>query len=275
MQDSQEFYIGWQDEAPAGFAKQVRRFVLTLTLVAAAAAALVVIFQNGFATSTFELGKITELEGVLVKEPAPFLRIYRGRDALGKPVFQHILLVGKGKHGALQAMEKMGSGAAGLFGKPVKLKGSLIYHDGRTLLELSADPADIREVRQEETPPFPESESLKSGIFIGEFTDPKCLFGVMKPGFGKPHRSCAARCIAGGIPPVFKTVSSSGETQYYLLVGAEGEPVNDEILPYVADQAVICGEAKRFGDWLVLYKDSGKDIARIPRRFNAEMPMCH
>ena len=54
----------------------------------------------------------------------------------------------------------------------------------------------------------------------------------MKPGEGKTHRSCAIRCIAGGIPPVFKTDSSG----YFLLVNEKNEPVSSEIVNIVGDQ---------------------------------------
>ena len=47
----------------------------------------------------------------------------------------------------------------------------------------------------------------------GEIVDPKCFFGVMKPGEGKPHKDCAIRCILGGIPPVLKVTDESWQSK--------------------------------------------------------------
>ena len=63
----------------------------------------------------------------------------------------------------------------------------------------------------------------------GEVLDPKCYFGVMKPGHGKPHRDCAIRCIAGGIIPVFWVRNEKGEADYYLILDAKGKKMNDEL----------------------------------------------
>jgi hypothetical protein len=115
---------------------------------------------------------------------------------------------------------------------------------------------------------------LGSGAVLGEITDPKCLFGVMKPGEGKPHRSCAARCIAGGIPPVLKTTAPDGQTQYYLLAGEKGQPVNAEILPYVGESVQVCGDIYRVGDWLLLYKDAEKTPWRVAGVKGVKTPVC-
>lgn len=256
---NEEFYIGWQSEAPAGVARWIRRFILCLLAVVLLAALLIVRHQRGFATATYELGKTTTLSGILVDRPVPFLEIYRGRDAAGKAVYQDIVLVGKGKHGARNTIAKAESAASqSLYGKAVRLEGSLIYHDGHTLLELSGP---VTPIEMPDWPALPGEKSLGQTTIQGEIIDPKCYFGVMKPGEGKPHRSCAIRCISGGIPPVFKTISADGSTQYYLLVGAQGEPINDEVLPYVADQTSVSGEIKQLGDWLVLYKKGDITLA--------------
>jgi hypothetical protein len=271
--ESNEFYIGWQDAAPAGISKRVRQFVLTVLVVVAAVSALLVLHQSGFATSAFEYGEPSELEGVLVKTPAPFLQVFRGNDVNGQPVFQNILLVAPGKHGATEMLlaleDQLGHP---LDGRMVKMKGYLIYHDGKTLMEVE-EMADVREEGAASVEP-PQALQLGNGAFLGEITDPKCLFGVMKPGYGKPHRSCAARCIAGGIPPVLKTISTDGKTQYFLMAGENGEPVNGEILPYVGDQVQVCGEVYRMGNWLVLYKNKSKPVTRLAGNEAVRTPVC-
>ena len=66
-----------------------------------------------------------------------------------------------------------------------------------------------------------EAVDLGEHTLRGEIVDIKCYLGVMKPAHGKPHRSCAARCISGGIPPVLMVKDRDGDTNYLLLVSAE------------------------------------------------------
>lgn len=267
-----EFYIGWQPEAPLGVSRRVRHFIFAVCLIVPAVGALLVLNQRGFASSSFEFGQPSVLEGVLVKQPVPFLAVHRGRDADGQPVFQNILLVGKGKFGAGGMLADFEKKQGPLEGKTVKLEGYLIYHDGRSLLE-------IEELLEVKAPvlgaPSPVvTASLGTGAFMGEVADPKCLFGVMKPGHGKPHRSCAARCIAGGIPPVLKTIAANGRTQYFLLADGENGALNEEVLPYVGGPVMVCGELRQVGDWLVLFKDREKALSRLPKNLNITVPMC-
>ncbi|MBX2892844.1 MAG: hypothetical protein KF734_18090 [Saprospiraceae bacterium] len=257
----EEFYIGWQAEAPPSFARVVRRFVFGLCLLVPALAILLTYFQNGFSNGTFEFGKKTELEGIFYEKPFPFLAVENGKDAAGNPVFQKILLVGKGKFG-FQKVEGGGWRAEGkpvveaLAGQRIKASGFLIYNDGKTALEVESI-----ENQETETNERPAAQSLNHSItqslitLRGEITDPKCLFGVMNPGLGKPHRDCAVRCIAGGIPPVLKVANSEGEAEYYLLADPNGEALNARILPFVGDGVQLCGRLEQDGDWLVLYAD--------------------
>jgi hypothetical protein len=70
----------------------------------------------------------------------------------------------------------------------------------------------------------------------------------MKPGEGKTHRSCAIRCISGGIPPVVKSNSSD----YFLLVNENMKPINSEVLAIVGDQVNLDGEVVELDDWKIL-----------------------
>ncbi len=139
----EEFYIGWQAEAPPSFAKIVRRFVVGLCLLIPALAILITYFQNSFSNGTFEFGKTTELEGIFYEKPFPFLLIENGKDATGNPVFQKILLVGKGKFGfTADGTRYMENGqpafAKASAGKRIKASGFLIYNDGKTALEVES-----------------------------------------------------------------------------------------------------------------------------------------
>lgn len=265
----EEFYIGWQAEAPASFARVVRRFVVALCLIVPVLAASLVFFQRGFSNGVFEFGQKTELEGIFTQQPFPFLTIENGKDAAGKPVFQTILLVGEGKFGFATGGA---TGSAALRnGENIKVSGFLIYRDGKVAFQV--DKFERRPASSLRLPPStPYSLSLVQ--LRGEITDPKCLLGVMKPGQGKPHRDCAARCIAGGIPPVLKVANAAGEAEYYLLAGPDGAPLNDSILQYAGDGVELCGRLEQQGDWPVLYTDPGS-IRRINKGALAIDVMCN
>ena len=108
-----------------------------------------------------------------------------------------------------------------------------------------------------------EALNLGEHTLRGEIVDIKCYLGVMKPAHGKPHRSCAARCISGGIPPVLMVRDRDGDTNHLLLVSADGRTVNREVLPLVAEPVEITGRVVRLGDWLVL-QASPETYRRLP-----------
>ena len=75
----------------------------------------------------------------------------------------------------------------------------------------------------------------------------------MNPGNGKVHRDCAARCISGGIPPLFVTLD--GEEQF-LMVGADGNAIApDALREFVAEPITITGEVLRRGESRMLRVD--------------------
>ncbi len=253
----QEFYIGWQASAPAGFALWIRRFVMGLCLLVPAVALLIVGFQSSFSGGVFEFGKKIVLEGRLKLQPVPMLVLDNGETTDGRAISQEILLLSPGKFGAEKKLFENPSGIP-VEGQRLRAEGYLIYHDGKTAFEI----ASWQAIGQPSVEPFHSQHTdLGAVTLCGELTDPKCLFGVMKPGYGQPHRDCATRCIAGGIPPVLKVSGNSGETEYYLLAGPNGERLNETLLPYVADGIRLSGRLEQDGDWLVLYADP----ARIER----------
>ena len=89
----------------------------------------------------------------------------------------------------------------------------------------------------------------------GEIVDSKCYFGTMRPGSGSVHRTCAVRCIAGGVPPVFVIRDEFGNTMSFLLVASDGSSVNDRVRSLVADPVEIRGRVSRLDDLFVLSAD--------------------
>ena len=270
-----DFYIGYLEKMPPSFRGPVRVFVLAAALLLALASFIIVKGQQAFSTSTFELGQLTTVEGTLRMEPAPMIQLETGKDSKGHPILQSILLIGFGKHGAEATLEKVeAQRKLKLDGKKLKLEGTLIYHDGKTLLELTQKEKSILDVL-DVAPLNRQLTELGQISLRGEIADPKCYFGVMKPGEGKTHRSCAARCIAGGIPPILKAVSNDGQVQYFIIEGEDGEPINEQVLPIVGEPVQLTGSVVLYDDWLVLRLKDANSAQRLSARFMLEAPLCN
>lgn len=274
MHQPEEFYIGWQEKAPDSFARTVRRFIGIVAILTTGTAIALVATQRGFAGSVFELGKITEVEGMLVKQPVPMLKVAEGFGNGRQP--QSVLLIGFGKHGAEKDIEAIEAiQGKELDGQNVKLRGTRIYYEGKAALELTEGLDAFVGFGQSSYAPPARRQPLGDVRLLGEILDPKCALGVMKPGYGKPHRSCAVRCIAGGIPPVLRVRNREGESRYVLILGPDGRKINEDLLPFVADQVRICGELEQIDDWLVLRIQGPQSILRLqPHWMKGEIPLC-
>src|SRR5687768_15164727 len=100
MKDNNEFYIGWQANAPDGFAKHIRKVVLVLIVLVIAAGIALALQQKKFSTATFEYGQLTEIEGIYQRNPVPSIKVMTEQDVFGKKSYITIPLVGYGKFGA-------------------------------------------------------------------------------------------------------------------------------------------------------------------------------
>ena len=243
MAERDDFYIGYQAQAPAGLEPFLRRTVLGLVLLAALVAGLLAALQDPFDPGVFEFGVVRDFEGVLHERPHPLLRVDRpGRDGGASTFF----LVGFGKHGA-------GAEVAGLDGRRVRLRGSLIHRQGQTMVEVA--PGSVEATGAAASSPRGARHDLGVMALRGEIVDSKCYLGVMKPGRGKPHRACATLCIRGGIPPVLRVETPGGEYRHLLLTDPSGGAVNDRVLDLVALPVEVTGRVLRDGDLLILETD--------------------
>ncbi len=272
----QDFYIGWQAEAPSAFAAKSKRFVVILALAIPLIAAILVLTQRGFISSVFEFGELTEVEGVLVAGPIPMLKIPQHTNGQLSPSFKSVLLVGFGKKGAgadLALIEEMEGKS--LNQKSVILRGTMIYYDGKAMLELSEGTAAFVGWGKGNANWKRQENSLGRTKLKGEIYDPKCALGVMKPGNGKPHRSCAVRCISGGIPPMLRVANAAGQANYFLMLDQDGRVLNQAVLDYVGDQVQICGRLVQQDDWLFLYTDPTEEILRLQAHWmEGDLRLC-
>lgn len=246
VNEREEFYVGYLPTAPRDIAGMVRLVVIVLLIAAAAVAVALVVGQHRFEASRFEFGVVKEFEGELLEHPIPRLLVKRNSNAEKILPFVTYALVGQGKHGAA-------ANVLGFNGQRVKLKGTLIQLDDTTMIEVI--PGTILPA-----PPSSEiglsdstNEVLKTTALVGEIVDSKCYLGVMNPGHTKPHRECASLCIRGGIPPLFVVKDAEGHSVNLWLVSDTGEPVNQQVLDFVAEPVQITGQVNRSGDQLYLY----------------------
>ena len=252
--DRDEFYIGYLPVAPARQGRAVRRIALGLIAFAAVLAVALVTAQRPFAVATFEYGTPRRFEGWISESPYPVLLVPRpGTTGDLSPVSTYLLTT-PGKHGARDAVR-------GLDGRAVSLEGTLAYRDDQALIEIARGSLPLRAIV---LPPRPRErwDTIGTRTVEGEIIDSKCGLGVMNPATGKPHRTCAARCISGGIPPMVAVRDSTGRTSYLFLTDHAGQPVADAILSYVAEPVRITGVVTRRGDALYLAADSA-GIRRI------------
>src|SRR5882672_5139886 len=252
------FYVGYLPKAPPALARFVRRVIIALGLLTVTAALVLVVEQMQFANSVFEYGKVRTLKGVIVTKPFPTLLVARPGETREQDKYSRYLLVAPGKHGADDLV-------AGFDGKHVRLQGQLIYREGGTMVEITPGSITVTDAAAA----VPETiRDLGPVTLTGEIVDSKCYLGVMNPGQGKVHRDCAARCLSGGIPPIF--VTTYGHEQL-LLVGLDGLALGrDALLEFVGEPITIRGEVLARGDSRLLKIDP-RSFRHTPNRLEAAL----
>jgi hypothetical protein len=250
-----DFYVGYLPKSPEQLGRRTKKAIIFLLSFAIGLALLLIFFQQPFAAATFEYGKYRNFSGIIEEKPYPMLRIARPGINAGESRY---LLVAPGKHGA-EALAK------GMDSKQVQLRGSLIYRDGQTMVEVIPGTINISTATSSVASSTDKSSLKDLGLktLTGEIVDTKCFLGVMNPGQGKVHRDCAARCISGGIPSGFV---SNGELYY--LIAPQGQPLNTELISKVSEPVTITGRITQRGDLLFLEMEATsimcarKDLSR-------------
>lgn len=251
MSAEAEFYVGYFN-MPRRLAGFMRAVVPGLAAIAVALGAFTARSQNDPGSGLWH-EDVAELIGQIEESPYPLVRVPLNDGAQS---IETILLVSEGKRGAREQ-------TVGLSGKTVRVRGTILERDGRRLLEL-ADENSIRPVTGSVhmVLAVPKITDLGHVTLRGEIVDPKCYCGAMKPGEGKTHKECATLCIAGGIPPVFVTIDPTGNHRYYLLTNPAGMPLDERILPFVADAVEVSGDLEQRDD-LTLFKVDPTAIHRL------------
>lgn len=256
MKENEEFYVSYIEGSLGNQTKKtIKKFTLLAIFVIVGGALIFSFSQKPFKNSTFELATATSITGVFHENPYPMLRVQ-----IAENTFKNVVLLGFGKSSANPFLEKIQEEVPDLNGKKLSIEGNLIYYNGKTLIQIT-DEEKVTLIDNSQTV-LPLKKEISSMTFQGEIIDPKCYFGVMKPGKGKIHRSCAVRCISGGIPPVFATTDGNNVSKYFLLTDLNDKPINDQILSYVGKPASITGIVEKMEDWYVLKIDT-KNIKEL------------
>lgn len=236
-----DFFVGYADTP-----KKDRRFFLKaglgLMVGTAATASGVAALQNRPGKGTWDQADIRDFNGIVTADPYPMLRT-RDVDGTAKTV----LLACLGKCGV---RPRLGN----LFGQAVTVKGSLIQRganamvavvDGMDWVAPASDPSSAEGLA------FDTPQPAGDVALAGEIVDSKCWFGAMRPSEGKVHKSCAALCIRGGLPPVL-LARDREQRELLMVMTSSGAAHGEDLLPLVADPVFVRGEARRMGDIILL-----------------------
>jgi nitrite reductase/ring-hydroxylating ferredoxin subunit/DMSO/TMAO reductase YedYZ heme-binding membrane subunit len=243
-----ELYIGYLPAAPPATARFLGLVAPALLGAVAATAALVAALQGRFDPGVFEYGRTRTFEGTVGERPYPML-IGAREAGTGGPGAAAALLVRPGKHGAA-------ADVAGLDGRAASLEATMVVSPQGGMLELLPETLAAIDAGVGAAPST--GEELGSVELTGEIVDSKCFLGVMKPGRGKPHRSCAARCISGGIPPQLLVEAVDGSRRLLLLATRDGAALPpDQLLDLVGEPVTARGQVERHAGILALLLDDG------------------
>ena len=270
-----EFYVGYLDETPPGISRFARRAVIGLLLLAAALGAGLALLLERFDEGVFEYGTVRDYEGEVLVDPHPRLLTADGPAA-------GYLLVAVGKHG-FGINEEPSPPWLPAPSRRLQLSGTLIQNPEAAMLEVHSlelpeqaiggghptEPDSPADLETRGAPPDRDSEDAPAGVvpppgaevihvymradtLVGEIVDTKCYLGAMKPGRGKPHRSCASLCIRGGIPAALLVRTENGEGELVNLVDFAGRPLGRELLEWVGQPVAVSGRLRRKDDRLFL-----------------------
>lgn len=251
-----EFYVGFAHPAPPRTARWLRGFVSVAIVGGAFAAGMLVAALRPFDAGFFEFGSPRDFDGVIVMTPAPSLLIERPGAPGALNGFARLWLAGPGKGGADAIV-------APFDGKAVHVHAQAAYREGETFLKVSE--GDVTLLPADGLAHTAEAVLASKPRIVGpieasgEIVDPQCWVGLMKPGDGVPHRACAIRCLAGGVPPVLLSRDADGRAHFHLLLGADGQPITRELLPYAAESITLSGTEVAYGEALAIHVAKGAD----------------
>jgi hypothetical protein len=240
-QKDNDFFVGYADTPATD-----RRFFLTagLGLMAGtlAMAGGIAALQTRPGPGSWNMAGVRDWTGLVTGAPYAMLRT---ADLDGTP-----------RTALLSCLGKCGVGArvGALEGRHVRVRGSLIARGRHIMIAVPETEMDWIAPLDGPADPalaFPSPEPPTEIDLAGEILDSKCWFGAMRPSEGKVHKSCAALCIRGGLPPAFYARDTGGRGALMIMTDG-GHAHGHDLLPFVADPVRVRGQVKRWGDLLLL-----------------------
>ncbi len=242
------FYIGWNKVVPLIFRKSVLYFVTVAMLLSSMLIWLFAFHQEHLANSSFNFEQVKHLNGAISTVPFAHITVVAGRKSDGGPLLKVFPLVNADKFGASSTIKNwlQANGASKSAFATVDVL--MLHRDDVFALQLNHDQASIQKSTERFDMGIENTQALGDTMLSGEIIDPKCYLGAMNPGEGKPHRSCAIRCISGGIMPML-TWMNGNKREYAVLTGSYGRPINKEVLFAVAEPVRIRGKLFTLENW--------------------------
>jgi hypothetical protein len=235
--DLDEFFVGYLPTPP-----RTRRFSIAVAgamIALALGAAVLGVVGAGSTGTGFGPQAATPAGGLVgLLQTHPYGVLWVPTEAGPSAV----LLVRQGKFG-------IGSQFDAMDGTVVSVAGYSLEREGRRMIELGGPPTaaelppETVAALREHTP-----SPARAITITGEIVDEKCWLGRMRPGAARTHRACAQLCVAGGIPPVVVGTDSEGVGYAAIVVGEDGAPITDTVLPYLAEPVAVSGQLVREGD---------------------------
>ena len=253
-----DFYVGWSGEAPKKYSLAAKKFFFLALLISTSIAVLFVMNQEKYIESEYEYGVLQERSGYLVQDPVWGLRIAE------EGTIKTIPIVGFGKMGPGPTLSKMMEKHQLSEGTMVTLRGMLTHYQGKYLMELTEGENSLVSVG-ERVMLDREIRNVGNLTLAGEIVDPKCFFGVMNPAFKGVHRSCAIRCISGGMPPLLAIRENGVFVDYFFLHDTNMKSIASELLPFVGIPVEVSGQVGVYDDWKSITIDPEEiKIAIVP-----------
>ena len=234
------FYVGYLP-APEPHRKFVSRLVTLMAIWLISVSIIMVLTMRSPGHAVWDISNEKQWTGTLLEHPYPML--LPDEENQTAP----LLVVNMGKFGAHDRL-------ANAFNHRVTLRGYELRREGRTLIELaSSDDAIAILAPADPSTRTAQPVSITKEIqLVGEIIDGKCYLGAMKPGDGFGHRSCAALCLRGGLPPMFVAESDAGKVLYPLLVVDGSSTLDESVLQNVARRVRITASISTFANLPVL-----------------------
>jgi hypothetical protein len=229
MSKDDDFFVGYLP-FPRGLRRGYLVAIPVLIVLSIGVALWLANNQQSAGEGAWQLLETSTVTGRLSLDPYPVVHTADGES---------VLVVIQGKRGATEP-------AAPFAGQMVTVTGFDVRRGGWQMLEIPKTGAivaapDITEVA------MPEAQLLGADSLLGEIVDSKCFLGVMKPGGGKVHRSCASLCLLGGMPPML--VVNTEEGRYgYVIINSDGSSAARRLAGQVAMPVKLTGEFERRGD---------------------------